>query len=170
MKRFIEMFLRFLRRLFHPFGDRKPVTGGTERRVVDDHQYFDVIGGLLEEGREVLMTPKGDSMLPFIRNGRDSVVLSKLTRPAMVGDIILVNIGGRYVMHRVFSVGDGTVTLMGDGNLAAWETCSVDDIIGIVTEIHKEGGKVVKPGKGRLWRFLRPVRRYILAFYKRVIL
>jgi len=29
---------------------------------------------------------------------------------------------------------------------------------------------VVTPGKGKFWRMLMPLRRYILAFYKRVIL
>lgn len=137
--------------------------------MIGDDVLFGMVGELISEGREVVITPKGNSMLPFIRNGRDSVLLKNLDRPAEVGDILLVKIGDRYIMHRVFAVDGRRITLMGDGNVRNKEHCTTDDVIGIVTEIHKKGGRVVIPGKGRFWRLIRPLRRYILAIYKRVI-
>ncbi|MBR4756176.1 MAG: S24/S26 family peptidase [Bacteroidales bacterium] len=131
-------------------------------KIVGDDILFEMIGELISEGREVIITPKGNSMLPVIRNGLD--------RPAEVGDILLVKVGGRFIMHRVYAVEWPGITLMGDGNVRGQEHCTADDVIGIVTEIHKDGGRVVIPGKGRLWRLVRPFRRYILAIYKRVIL
>jgi hypothetical protein len=139
-------------------------------KIIGDDCYFEAIGSLLDEGREVVFTPKGNSMLPFIRNGRDSVTVRRPSAPLEVGDIILVKIGSRYIMHRIFALDGERITLMGDGNIIGKESCTKDDVIAIVTEIHKENGKVVKPGKARFWRALRPVRRYLLAFYKRVIL
>lgn len=132
--------------------------------------YMSGLETLLMEGREVEMTPKGSSMLPFIKGDRDSVVLTKPAKPFEVGDIVLAKVGGRYIMHRIFSVKGNDLTLMGDGNIRGTESCASSDVIGLVTEIHKENGKVVKPGKGALWRTLMPLRRYILAIYKRVIL
>ena len=140
------------------------------RKVVDMDLYMSGLETLLMEGREVEMTPKGSSMLPFIKGDRDSVVLTKPAKPFEVGDIVLAKVGGRYIMHRIFSVEGNDLTLMGDGNIRGTESCATSDVIGLVTEIHKENGKVVKPGKGALWRTLMPLRRYILAIYKRVIL
>lgn len=140
------------------------------RKVVDMDLYMSGLETLLMEGREVEMTPKGSSMLPFIKGDRDSVVLTKPAKPFEVGDIVLAKVGGRYIMHRIFSVEGNDLTLMGDGNIRGTESCASSDVIGLVTEIHKENGKVVKPGKGALWRTLMPLRRYILAIYKRVIL
>jgi len=140
------------------------------RKVVDMDLYMSGLETLLMEGREVEMTPKGSSMLPFIKGDRDSVVLTKPAKPFEVGDIVLAKVGGRYIMHRIFSVKGNDLTLMGDGNIRGTESCASSDVIGLVTEIHKENGKVVKPGKGALWRTLMPLRRYILAIYKRVIL
>lgn len=140
------------------------------RKVVDMDLYMSGLETLLMEGREVEMTPKGSSMLPFIKGDRDSVVLTKPSKPFEVGDIVLAKADGRYIMHRVFSVEGNDLTLMGDGNIRGTESCASSDVIGLVTEIHKENGKVVKPGKGALWRTLIPFRRYILAIYKRVIL
>ena len=72
---------------------------------------------LLEEGREVVITPLGYSMLPFIRGGKDQVTLRKMPS-VQVGDIALVRLPGqRYVLHRVINVDSDAVTLMGDGNL-----------------------------------------------------
>ncbi|MBR1927428.1 MAG: S24/S26 family peptidase [Bacteroidales bacterium] len=140
------------------------------RKVVDMELYMGGISTFLAEGREVVMTPKGSSMLPFIKGDRDSVVLASPSGPLEVGDIVLAKVGQRYIMHRIFAVEGDSLTLMGDGNIYGTESCSSSDVIGVVKEIHKEGSKVVRPGKGVLWRRLRPFRRYILAIYKRVIL
>ena len=141
----------------------------SDRKTIGDENYFALVDDLLKEGREVVITPKGNSMLPFIRNGRDEVVLTRLVRPAEIGDILLVKIVDRFIMHRVFAVDGDAITLMGDGNVYGKEHCSHSDVIGIVTEVRRSGGRVIKPGKGKAWRLLRPFRRYILAIYKRVI-
>ena len=124
---------------------------------------------LLDEGREVCFVPKGNSMLPFIRGGKDSVVLKKKS-PVEVGDIALVRLPeSRYVMHRVVKVRPEEVVLMGDGNCKGQERCHPADVLGVVAYIVK-GERQVRPGKARLWRVLLPFRRYILAIYRRILL
>ena len=119
---------------------------------------------LLEEGREVVITPLGDSMLPFIRGGKDEVTL-KAKPHVEVGDIVLARLAGpRYVLHRVVDRNRSLLTLMGDGNLRGTESCTRDDVIGVVTTING-----VPPGDGLMWRYLKPFRRIILAIYKRLI-
>jgi len=132
--------------------------------------YFGEIERILDEGKSVLMTPKGNSMLPFIKGARDKVMLIKPYRPLEVGDIILFKTGDRFIMHRLQKIEGDYLTMMGDGNIKGTENCSVGDVIALVTEIHKENGKVVRPGKARLWHALRPFRRYILAIYRRVFI
>ena len=139
-------------------------------KVIGEEGFVRAAQIVLSEGKGVVFTPKGNSMLPFIRSGRDSVVLSPLMRPLEIGDILLVKIGDRYFLHRVFNLHGNEVTLMGDGNLHEKELCMITDVIGIVTEIRKENGKIIIPGKGKLWRMVRPLRRYLLAFYRRVFL
>ena len=58
--------------------------------------------------------------------------------------------------------------MMGDGNLVGTESFNRNDVIGKVVTIIKENGKEVIPGKGWLWKKLRPVRRYLLAIYRRI--
>ena len=72
---------------------------------------------MLNEGREVLFTPSGVSMRPFIEGGRDSVVLRRPSAPIRRGDILLARYirpdeSETYVLHRVLRVEkDGTVVL-----------------------------------------------------------
>jgi hypothetical protein len=126
------------------------------------------VAAVLRDGREAVIIPTGCSMLPFIRGGVDRVVLHREPNVA-VGDIVLVRIGEHYILHRVFAREGEALTLMGDGNLAGTERCTLADVIGTVTEIIRPSGRHYKPGRGRLWRFLKPVRRYLLGVYRRVV-
>ena len=121
----------------------------------------------LKEGRDVVLKTKGNSMLPFIRGDKDSVRLRKLDC-LEVGDIVLARLPGRYVMHRIISCEGDDFVMMGDGNLAGTERFNRDDVIGKVVAIIKADGKEVTPGKGRLWKMLRPLRRNLLAIYRRL--
>lgn len=140
-----------------------------EKRTIEDDVYFGTMKGFIDMGKSVSMTPKGFSMLPFIRGERDSVVIGPVCEPLQVGDIILARIGSRYVMHRIIALDADRITMMGDGNLRGVEHCLAGEVIGKVTEIVGSNGRHAKPGKGTLWRHLLPFRRYLLAIYKRTL-
>ena len=139
-----------------------------DKRVLPNDILLGEVAAVLREGREAVITPTGNSMLPFIRDGRDRVVLRRKEELA-VGDIVLMHTGGRYVLHRVIEIDGEQVTLMGDGNLKGVEHGTRAEIIGTVTEIIRPDGHNIRPGKGRFWRVLKPVRRYILFIYRRLI-
>ena len=140
-----------------------------DKRTVANELLLEDAAMLMDEGREVTFTPLGSSMLPFIKGGKDSVRLKKMPE-VEVGDILLVRLPGpRYVLHRLIRKDGSDLTLMGDGNIAGVETCKAGDVLGTVTAILKKNRTVV-PGKGRLWRVLKPFRRYILGIYRRIAL
>ena len=138
-----------------------------DKRTVANEVLLEEAAALMNEGREVSFTPLGSSMLPFIRGGKDSVRLRKLPSEA-VGDMLLVRLpGNRYVLHRCIAIDGDRITLMGDGNIAGTESCTRADVLGTVVAVIRDG-KERKPGDGRLWRRLKPLRRYILAIYRRL--
>ena len=136
-----------------------------DKIVFPNNVLLDEASELMAEGKTVNFTPKGNSMLPFIRGSLDSTLVAH-TDNVEVGDIVLAKISGKYIMHRVFEVEGDKVTLMGDGNLGAKEHCLNGNAVGKVLEIHR-GDKVIVPGKGKLWRMLLPVRRYLLFIYRK---
>lgn len=131
---------------------------------------------LVDEGLAVTLPVKGRSMLPFILGGRDSVVL---TRPDDIreGDVVLARIDGRrFVLHRVIEVADGCIVLMGDGNLRGRERCPLQEVLARADEVvgadgvHRRLDSPRQRRLARLWRRLLPVRRWLLAIYKRTII
>lgn len=143
--------------------------------IVANQILIPEMGSLLQEGREVVFTPSGVSMRPYIEGGRDSVLLRKKDR-ARVGDmcLALVTRPGRkepsYVLHRVIRVEDTRVVLMGDGNLRGEEYCRQKDIIGTVVRITTPWGSRKPLTRGRLWRLLLPWRRILLKIYRHSLL
>ena len=136
--------------------------------VIPNEILLGRVSELLAEGKEVTINTKGNSMLPFIIGERDTVTLKKSDSPA-VGDIVLAEIApGRYVLHRIFAIDGDRVTLMGDGNLKGTETCKQGRIAGTVIAITSPEGKEKKLSRGRIWRAIRPVRRYLLFIFKRL--
>lgn len=139
-----------------------------------DREIIDEAVRLVGEGVCVTLPATGRSMLPFIVGGRDSVVLQKPLRP-VCGDVVLAWVDGcRYVLHRIIRI-DGThVTLMGDGNIAGVEHCTVADIKARATHLVSADGKVRELCGRRqrwiasLWLRLRPLRKYLLAIYRKL--
>jgi hypothetical protein len=145
-----------------------------QTKTVPNAELIHEIGKLIEEGQEVIFKPKGVSMLPFIRGGRDSVLLRKADE-LKVGDIALAEISeGRYVLHRIEKIEGEVVVLMGDGNLVGREKCRRKDVMAIAVKIIKDRREIDCQSQGHLrnaeiWRRLLPVRRYLLAIYRRII-
>ena len=138
-----------------------------DRRSLPNDVLLGEVAAVLNEGREAVIIPTGNSMLPFIRGGMDRVVLRRQEGVA-VGDIVLVKIGERYILHRVIAREGDALTLMGDGNVRGTESCRTENVIGTVAEIIRPSGRVRIPGRARLWRMLKPIRRYLLALWRRL--
>ncbi len=138
-----------------------------DQRVIPNEVLLKEVATLLDEGRDVTLAPKGSSMMPFIMEGRDSVVLRRLP-DVEEGDIVLARVEDqRYVLHRVMTVNRNRLTLMGDGNLGQTEICGKVDVIGTVVAIVR-GKKTFKPSKGTVWKYLLPFRRVLLGIYRRI--
>ncbi len=123
---------------------------------------FSVVRDLLIEGDNVTAKVKGQSMLPFFRSG--SVVL---LRPIREEDfkplnVVFADTGRNFVIHRIIAVNDDSVTLLGDGNIYGTETMPRDKVYGIID------CSVLHLFFARIWLWMRPVRRYPLAIFRRI--
>jgi len=129
---------------------------------------------MLHEGHNVKLRLRGFSMRPFLEDDRDIALLT-LPRHYAVGDPILAEIGpGHYVLHRLVKQDGKQLTLLGDGNLT-YEHCTTDDVRATILGFYRKGRDKIDLITGRKWRVyswvwthLFPVRRYLLAFYRRI--
>lgn len=129
---------------------------------------------ILNEGHTVTLNLKGFSMRPFLENERDKALLVRPSNPK-VGDPVLAEVyPGHYVLHRIIKIEGDNVTLRGDGNLAS-EHCKLENICAGVIGFYRKGRKKLDRTDGRKWKVysfvwthLYPIRRYLLAFYRRI--
>ncbi len=129
---------------------------------------------LLDEGHTVTLRLRGYSMRPFLEDGRDKALLTKAQNPR-VGDPVLAEVAPRhFVLHRIIRINGEDVTLRGDGNLGT-EECKLTDVRGAVIGFYRKGREKLERTDGLKWRCyswlwtrLFPIRRYLLAFYRRV--
>ena len=132
-------------------------------RSVDNFATFSLVRDILLEGGDVTIAVNGQSMLPFFRSG-STVTL----RPITAEDykkyaVVFADAGGRFVIHRIINIEGQMVTLLGDGNYNGTETMPKDRVYGVIdcSKMHIFFAKI--------WLWLRPVRRFPLAIFRRVM-
>lgn len=120
----------------------------------------DAIGG----GGEIWVKGSGQSMFPTIRNA-DPVLLSPLRRPPRRGDIVLVPLGPRLMLHRVVSVGDGRITTRGDARVASDLPIPVERVLARAVAVRRDAS--VSALVPTLRFGIGPLARYLLATARR---
>ncbi|MGN1134549.1 MAG: S24/S26 family peptidase [Oscillospiraceae bacterium] len=105
--------------------------------------YENTIRDVVDSGGEFLMYPKGVSMLPFIKEGRDSVMLVKQKGDLKKNDIpFYKRDDGHYVLHRVMKAENGVYTICGDNQTYLEKGITNDQIIAVVSYVNRKGKKV----------------------------
>ncbi len=140
---------------------------------ISDNEIIQNAIALVNEGMRVTFPVKGYSMLPFIIGSRESVDLVKPEK-IQKGDVVLAWVENcRYVIHRIIRIDGEQVTLMGDGNIAGVEHCLLKNVAAKAINVVTPKGKhhpLYNPWRvkaSRIWWRLLPVRRWILAIYRR---
>lgn len=141
---------------------------------VENAVFIPAVLEYVNSGRTAILPLRGYSMRPFLEDGRDKALLVKPDK-INVGDPVLAEISPlHYVLHRVWKIEGEHLTLMGDGNLTP-EHCNVGDVRASVKAFYRKGRPSPDQVSGLKWRTyswlwikLYPVRRWLLAIYRRL--
>ena len=124
-----------------------------------------LIREILDAGKSVRILPRGTSMLPMLRQGKDSVVLSPLPETLKKYDLPLYQRrDGKYILHRIVAAGD-TCTCAGDNQFVLENGIGRDQMIALVTGFYR-GEKYYSVNEPvyrlycRLWHCSRPARHF----------
>lgn len=147
------------------------------KRVVSLDELMPLIRERLSAGQSVRFLPRGTSMLPLLRQGRDSVILSPLTQELRKYDIPLYQrADGHYVLHRIVAIGD-TYTCIGDNQFEPEQGLKPEQMIAVVSGFTRDGKEhsveeVPYRVYCRIWHYSRLVRkqwRRIKRIFRRII-
>ncbi len=108
---------------------------------------------ILAAGGQCRLWVTGTSMVPFLRHGKDAVILTAMVQPPRRGDLLFYRRrGGQVILHRIHRLcPDGTFLLCGD-NQVGLEPVAPGQVIGCVHAIERQG-KQLSP-RNLLWRSL----------------
>ena len=124
-----------------------------------------LIQEVLSAGQSVRIFPMGTSMLPMLRQGMDSVVLSPIAGKLQKYDIPLYQRdNGKYVLHRIVAVGE-TYTCIGDNQFQLESGVRSDQLIAVVTAFYRGDKRISVTAVGyrlycAIWHHSRPLRHF----------
>ena len=123
-----------------------------------------ILSEVIGSGGEFELYPRGTSMLPLIREGRDSVILISPDSPD-AGDIVLYRrSGGQYVLHRIVGREGELFTMCGDNQTKVERGIAVGQIIAKVKLLKRDGRTVdCESAEYRKW-----VKKWLNMTYRRV--
>ena len=132
---------------------------------------------LLREGAELPLVVSGESMLPFLRPGRDTVYLRGASAPLRRGEIAFYRRwNGVYVLHRVVRTEPGKYWFVGDAQDRVDGPLPEKCVFAYVTAVRR-GERLIRPDNA-VWRFFagpwlhtvgrrpRLLKLYRLLFYR----
>ena len=133
--------------------------------IVPMEELMPLFQEVLSKGQTVQFSPKGISMLPMLRQGVDSVVLSPVTKRLKKYDLPLYQRdNGKFVLHRIIDAGN-MYTCMGDNQFKPESNLRHEQMIAVVTAFYRGDKKhsTSEPGYWlycRIWHYSRPLRRF----------
>ena len=105
--------------------------------VASMEEIMPLIVEALSRGQSVRFSPTGVSMLPMLRQGIDSVVLSPVPERLQKYDLPLYQReNGKYVLHRIVDAGH-TYICMGDNQFVCESGLRHDQMIAVVSEFYR---------------------------------
>lgn len=122
----------------------------------------------IKKSGRIIYTNVGDSMMPYIKQGRDVLVISEVNGRLNKYDVPLYKRdSGQYVLHRILKVRENDYVICGDNRWNKEYGITDRHIIGILTGVIRDGQEIpVINRKYRiyvhLWCDLFPVRAFIL--------
>jgi hypothetical protein len=139
-------------------------------KTVSIQELAPLIQEQVNEGKQVLLTISGNSMLPFLKDRETIVTLEAIKQPLRRGDILFYrNHHHQYILHRLLHVKKDGLILRGDA-LMKKEYLETNQMIAIVTS-YQNKGKITNLNsfwvrfKVGLWFLLTPVRPLIMKMW-----
>ncbi len=122
----------------------------------------------IEKRGTLIYTNVGDSMMPLIKQGRDVLIIKKVSGRLKKYDVPLYQRdSGQYVLHRILKVRKDDYVICGDNR--SFKEYGITDrhIIGVLTGVIRKGKEISVTSKKyrlyvHLWCDFFPIRAFIL--------
>ena len=109
-----------------------------ENKQIPLAELWPIMKEQLDDGKTVVFSPKGTSMLPIIRQGIDRVVLKKAPAELKKYDLPLyLRTNGQFVLHRVVKKNKNGYVMCGDNQFRYEYGIKQNQILAIASGMYK---------------------------------
>lgn len=134
----------------------------------DTSAYMENVREALSSDQNVTIPVSGNSMVPFLVNERDSVIIRNLDRHLKPGDIILYQrTNGRYILHRIIAIRHNKYITAGDHEDVVEKNIQLSQIIGYVVRVKRKGKWI--DHTDRVWKFFSAVWLHLYPVHTGII-
>lgn len=130
--------------------------------------FFAEVQSQIRQGKKVKIRVRGNSMLPFIRNNDEALLVPPAPEKIRRGiPVVAMTDELGIVLHRIYRIEGNRITLLGDGNVNQFEHTSPERIIARVSHYYR-GKHTFRTDSlgmriaGHLWMAAHPWRRKVL--------
>lgn len=145
-------------------------------KIVDTQMYVSMLREIVGENHTVSLLISGNSMSPFLIDGRDTIVIEKPRMPMKKGDMAFYQRkNGQFVMHRICRVikkktGENLYYMIGDAQKDREGPMEQDRIFGHITMVCRKGKWITKGNFWweffeHIWIRMIPLRLPLMAVY-----
>ncbi|MBQ6999157.1 MAG: S24 family peptidase [Clostridia bacterium] len=123
-----------------------------------------VIYEIVSAGGSVKLEVKGVSMMPLLRNERDSVLLKKADNLSLYDVVLFKRANGKIALHRIVEINNDTYTIIGDNQYRFDRNIKQADLIAKAVEFHRGTKRIGENGIrkfGAFWYTTYPIRNFI---------
>lgn len=123
-----------------------------------------IIYEIVSAGGSVKLEVKGISMMPLLRNERDSVLLKKAEVISKYDVVLFKKANGKIALHRIVEIKDGTYTIIGDNQYKFDRNIKQKDVIAKAVEFHRGAKRIEEKAIrtfGAFWYATYPLRNFI---------
>jgi hypothetical protein len=142
---------------------------------IKSKDLFPLISEIIKQDEKVRITVTGTSMLPFLREGIDSVELTEAGFSGINrGDIVIIRrSSGEYIMHRVIKKEASCFYIMGDAQQWLEGPLYPEQLVAVITALWRRGRRIEADNffwraLSKLWIVLIPFRQIIIGVYGRL--
>ena len=115
-----------------------------EGNTIKLHDLLPIVKEVLASGNEFRIHPEGVRMLPYLKEGRDAVMLHPFDGRPRRGDLLLYErTCGTLVLHRVVKVEkNGTISFRGDNQYFIERGIRPEQVIATVKRFYRNGKEI----------------------------
>ena len=144
---------------------RKEQRALPQAQAIGADEMMPILRESIAAGGSVTIPVRGVSMLPILKEGRDSVILSPIEKDLRKRDVVLYQrADGSYILHRIAQIGE-SYTCIGDAQFVFEKGIAYPQMIAVVTAIRRGDREIRVTAPiyrlcSALWCASRPLRHF----------